>query len=209
LGKMFDSGTGLSQSYAEAARWYRKSAEQGNAEAQFALGDMYASGQGITSDYLRAYMWLTLSAAGSNNKTMPARLRDSLLKQMTSRQIEEAEQLVRDWKPMGAHTLKADQIGNDMSNGPYYVGDRITDPIPLAKPSPQFTEAARQAGINGTVVVRGVVRKDGKVDSLEVVKGFGLSGRLMKFSMALAYRKNSVRLSLYLLRLFCPGSWRN
>ncbi len=45
---------------AEAMRWYRLAADQGNARAQSGLGAMYADGQG---DYVSAYMWFSLSAA--------------------------------------------------------------------------------------------------------------------------------------------------
>ena len=38
-------GRGVPQDYAEAVRWYRKAAEQGNATAQFSLGFMYDEGQ--------------------------------------------------------------------------------------------------------------------------------------------------------------------
>ena len=42
LGKNYEAGrSGLKKDYAIAASWYRKSAEQGNTEAQFNLGLMY------------------------------------------------------------------------------------------------------------------------------------------------------------------------
>ncbi len=41
----YDKGQGVPQDYAEAVRWYRKVAEQGNASAQFNLGVMYDSGR--------------------------------------------------------------------------------------------------------------------------------------------------------------------
>ena len=40
LGFMYDEGKGVPQDYAEAARWYRKAAEQGNKAAQHNLGLM-------------------------------------------------------------------------------------------------------------------------------------------------------------------------
>jgi len=43
---MYDSGQGVAQDYAEAAAWYRKAAEQGDAVAQFNLGSMYFKGKG-------------------------------------------------------------------------------------------------------------------------------------------------------------------
>ena len=49
------------QDYAEAARWYRKAAEQGNAIAQTNLGTMYFQGQGVPQDYAEAVRWCNLA----------------------------------------------------------------------------------------------------------------------------------------------------
>src|ERR1700730_13146340 len=38
LGKMYANGQGMGRDYAEAVRWLRKSAGQGDAEAQYGLG---------------------------------------------------------------------------------------------------------------------------------------------------------------------------
>ncbi len=48
---MYDKGLGVTQDYAQAAKWYRKAAEQGHAYAQFNLGYMYRFGQGVPQDY--------------------------------------------------------------------------------------------------------------------------------------------------------------
>ena len=45
LGIMYAYGRGIPQDYAEALKWYRKAAEQGDARAQTNLGVMYANGQ--------------------------------------------------------------------------------------------------------------------------------------------------------------------
>ncbi len=44
---MYENGRGVAQDYAEAARWYRKAAEQGDAGAQHNLGLLYAKGVGV------------------------------------------------------------------------------------------------------------------------------------------------------------------
>ena len=49
--------------YAEAVKWYRLSAAQGDASAQFSLGAMYGNGQGVTQDYAEAMKWVRLAAA--------------------------------------------------------------------------------------------------------------------------------------------------
>ena len=48
--------------YKEALRWYRLSAEQGDALAQYNLGNMYREGQGVPQDYKEAVKWYRLSA---------------------------------------------------------------------------------------------------------------------------------------------------
>ena len=41
FGRMYHQGTGVAPSYAEAVKWYRLAADQGDAQAQFGLGLMY------------------------------------------------------------------------------------------------------------------------------------------------------------------------
>jgi hypothetical protein len=43
--------------YAQAMQLFRKAADQGNAEAQNAIGDMYLKGQGVPQDYTQAMRW--------------------------------------------------------------------------------------------------------------------------------------------------------
>ena len=83
--------------YKEAIKWYRLSAEQGNARAQFWLGVMYSNGQGVLQDYVLAHMWFNLS--GSNGNKNAVFNRDIVEKRMTPSQIEKALDMARNWKP--------------------------------------------------------------------------------------------------------------
>lgn len=47
---------------AEALRWYRKAAEQGDAGAQYHLGFSYAKGQGVPQNHVQAMRWYRLAA---------------------------------------------------------------------------------------------------------------------------------------------------
>ena len=47
---MYDTGVGVAQDAAEAVRWFRLAAEQGDALAQCFLGVMYATGGGVPQD---------------------------------------------------------------------------------------------------------------------------------------------------------------
>ena len=44
---MFNLGRGVAQSGVETARWYRKAADQGHADAQHYLGTMFFEGRGV------------------------------------------------------------------------------------------------------------------------------------------------------------------
>jgi len=92
---------GLPQDYAEAVRWWRESAEQGNVLAWHALGSAYANGRGVAQDDVQAYMWTTLAASaatGNEQDTLSSDLR-IFKARMTVQQIAEAQRLAREWKP--------------------------------------------------------------------------------------------------------------
>ena len=42
--------------------WYREAAEQGNADAQYALGRMYYNGEGVPRDEAEAVHWFRMAA---------------------------------------------------------------------------------------------------------------------------------------------------
>lgn len=54
---------GVEQDFAEAARWYRQLAAQGEAGAQTTLGLMYARGWGLAPNLAEARRWWSLAAA--------------------------------------------------------------------------------------------------------------------------------------------------
>ena len=49
-GLMYSNGEGVPKNDAEAVRWYRMAAEQGDTQAQVNLGVMYSNGEGIPKD---------------------------------------------------------------------------------------------------------------------------------------------------------------
>ena len=50
------------ENYAEAAKWFRKAADQGDGQAQNNLGVCYGKGQGVPQDYTEAVKWYHKSA---------------------------------------------------------------------------------------------------------------------------------------------------
>ena len=103
LALLHDKGLGVSQSDAEALRWYTRAAEQGDARAQYNLGLMYLNGQGVEPNLVLAYYWVSLSVAQGNANAPPAR--DYLAEKMTQEQIEEANRLVRERLAEGLRPL--------------------------------------------------------------------------------------------------------
>ncbi len=95
LGIMYDNGWGVPPSDTEAVRWYSNAAEQGHPLAQHDLAFMYVAGTGVAQDYLRAYMWLNIAVARGNN--LMIKHLNSISEHLTSAQIVEAQQMVREW----------------------------------------------------------------------------------------------------------------
>ena len=58
LGLMYEAGEGVDKDATQAVRWYRQSADQNLADAQFKLGDIHARGQ----DYTQAVQWYRRAA---------------------------------------------------------------------------------------------------------------------------------------------------
>ena len=54
---MYANGRGVAANDAEAVKWFRKAAEQGNASAQSNLGLMYANGRGVAANDAEAVKW--------------------------------------------------------------------------------------------------------------------------------------------------------
>ena len=94
LGASYYLGLGITQDYAEAAKWYKKAAEQEDRVAQNILGAMYEKGKGVSKDFVEAYKWFSLSEETGNGRMYKEKLGK---RKMTSAQIEKAQKLVREW----------------------------------------------------------------------------------------------------------------
>ena len=59
---MYSNGYGVLKDKAEAVKWWRLSAEQGNVYAQDDLGLMYFNADGVPRDFAEALKWFSLAA---------------------------------------------------------------------------------------------------------------------------------------------------
>src|SRR6516165_5105226 len=63
LGNAYNYGRhGAKQDYAQALIWYRKGAEQGDADSEFQLGGLYHFGHGVPQDDVQGFSWIMKAA---------------------------------------------------------------------------------------------------------------------------------------------------
>ncbi len=86
------------QQVAEMARWINDEALRGDKQAQFYMGLMTARGVGVQPDAAEAYYWFELAA---KQDVAPAvHGRELLAEQLTTAQVEEAQNRAAQFKPM-------------------------------------------------------------------------------------------------------------
>jgi hypothetical protein len=66
MGVAFASGQGVEKDMTEAAKWFRKAAEQGSAEAELTLGLCYDHGDGVMKNSEESVRWLQKAALQDN-----------------------------------------------------------------------------------------------------------------------------------------------
>jgi TPR repeat protein len=70
LGALYAHGKGVKESYEQAMHWYKKAAENEDADAMFMIGVMYANGQGVAVDIDAAKYWWEKAAVKDHPKAM-------------------------------------------------------------------------------------------------------------------------------------------
>ncbi len=91
----------MPQDYTQAAYWFRKAANQGDAYAQYNLGFLYANGQGVPRNYVIASALYDLAV--TNGYQTAAANRDRIAQQLSPADLNAARQL--------AHTMEQeDQV---------------------------------------------------------------------------------------------------
>lgn len=97
LGNRYEKGNGVTQDYAEAAKWYRMAAEQGFTKAEAELGILYSKGLGVKLDYEEAYFWLSMSF--DPFKAEENKILDEVKSYLSSEQQEIVNNRINNWRP--------------------------------------------------------------------------------------------------------------
>lgn len=84
----------------QAAQWFQRAAEAGDADAQFLLGRMHYDGNSLSVDNVTAYMWFDIAA--ENGLYAGARYREGISQRMSTDEIELAKQRSEAWRQMHA-----------------------------------------------------------------------------------------------------------
>ena len=89
---------------AQAAAWYTKAAELGDAAAQGTLGTLYFFGQGVRQNYNEAYFWLALAASQpSPRQEQYASNRQMAGAHITADEVDSAKERVDNWLATHPH----------------------------------------------------------------------------------------------------------
>lgn len=168
LGVMYYKGDGVPQHYGEAAKWFLQAAEQGHAEAQYNLGVMYRDGQGLPRKFVNAHVLFNLAAAQGDKKA--SKDRDRLAARMTRERVAEAQQLSVEL----FNRIESDASDPHMERLLKESGVTTTSPALLSRVEPVYSEQARKAKLEGTVELSAIVRNDGSIGAVKVVRGLEL-----------------------------------
>jgi TPR repeat protein len=104
-GYIYYTGKVVLKDYGNAISWFRKSANQGYAPAQYLMGGMYEEGWAVARNYIKAYQWYTL-AARNRQQVMavdpnydPKAALERLVTRMNDFQIGRGKQRAKAWTP--------------------------------------------------------------------------------------------------------------
>ena len=125
----------------EALAQWRAAADAGDRRAMLALGRLYARGLGAPQDYVEAHKWFNLAA--SRGETAAVEERDALAAKMTPRQVADAQELARLWRPGGAGSI----VTKEAAGAAGSTGTTVTAQAPAAAEAPAPSPApATDAG---------------------------------------------------------------
>jgi hypothetical protein len=95
LGVIYKSGFGVQRNDALAFQWFDQAARQNHAEAQYQAALMHQAGTGVSVDWAKAYAWAQIAAMQGHIGAIT--LRDNLRQAMTPQQLQDGQQIAREW----------------------------------------------------------------------------------------------------------------
>ena len=64
--------------------------------------------------------------------------------------------------------------GGGTGDGVYRIGGGVSDPVPIFKPEPEYSEEARKAKFQGAVMLSIIIDENGKTRDIRVIRPLGL-----------------------------------
>jgi len=88
----------------EAVGYYRKAADQGNADGQFGLGSMYSTGEGVKKDLAAARHWISLAAEQGHKQAIGVMAQAHMSGQLGITEKEQQSEEALRWIKRAAET---------------------------------------------------------------------------------------------------------
>ena len=174
LGEFYRDGKGVQKDDLTAVKWFRRAAENGDTAAQFNLGVMYRNARGVSPDPVEAHKWIMLAAARETNAEVEKSYRiarDKHAAELTPSQVAQAQERARDW--MDAQ-LAGEPAPAPAPTQPVRVGGQIKQPAKLKNVAPVYPDIAKEARVQGVVIIECTIGVDGRVVDAKVLRGIPL-----------------------------------
>ena len=144
----------------------QEAARRGAAVATGRVGQMYATGQGVPQDLIEATTNSLPKLPSAKPKVnqrprlspAPSAEQDSKAHQDVKRRVKEGSVVTTLPEPTGRRALYR----------------KVTPPTVLSRIKPVYSERARKAKLEGTVELSAIVRKNGSIEAVKVLRGLGL-----------------------------------
>tara|TARA_R110001592_G_scaffold363398_2_gene687930 strand:- start:291 stop:1115 length:825 start_codon:yes stop_codon:yes gene_type:complete len=157
----------------KALRWCRELAERGSSAGQTLLAEFYYSGEGVDQDYKQALYWYTLAANSTQGQAALALFYMYFQGQGTARDNNTAFR----------YLARAVELGNETAKELYagFVDEPVKQPVndeqlqemlkerEIVKVAPIYPLLAQQMGLEGYVIVKYCVDREGRTTNVQVV----------------------------------------
>jgi TonB family protein len=159
LGDLLIRGDGVAPDVEAGLTHLGKAATLGSADAAYQLGYVHARGEQVPRDLVEAYAWFERGARRGHEASIAGR--DALAATLTAEQIADAESRI------------APDEASAPSDEPMLAGIHgVTNPVPIRTTlfQPEYPLQARAARLTGNVILQAVIRRDGTVGEIKVLR---------------------------------------